>query len=76
MAADPAGVQELLAFGKWPDKADARGVTPLMMAAMRGDRDSAELLLKAGADPDRPLSWSRGRGDAAMTVLLERYLRR
>ena len=47
-----------------------------MMAAMRGDRDSAELLLKAGADPDRPLSWSRGRGDAAMTVLLERYLRR
>ncbi|HYL90849.1 MAG TPA: RDD family protein [Burkholderiales bacterium] len=73
MAADPAAVQELLAFGKWPDKPDAQGVTPLMMATMRGDRRSAELLLEAGADPDRPLSWSHERGDPAMTTLLERY---
>jgi len=76
MVADPAAVQELLAFGKWPDKPDSNGVTPLMAAVMRGDRDSAELLLKAGADPDRAHSWSRQRGDPAMTALLERYLRR
>ena len=73
MAADAAGVQELLAFGKWPDKPDSNGYTPLMVAAMRGDRGSAELLLKAGADPDRALGWSRQRGDPAMTSLLERY---
>ena len=76
MAADAAGVQELLAFGKWPDKPDTSGNTPLMVAVRRGDRDSAELLLKAGADPDRPLSWSRQSGEPAMTALLERYLRR
>jgi hypothetical protein len=76
MAGDRASVQELLAFGKWPDKPDTSGNTPLMVAVRRGDRDSAELLLKAGADPDRPLSWSRQGGDPAMTALLERYLRR
>ena len=76
MAADAAGVEELLVFGKWPDKPDSSGNTPLMVAVRRGDRDSAELLLKAGADPDRPLGWSRQSGDSAMTALLERYLRR
>jgi regulator of protease activity HflC (stomatin/prohibitin superfamily) len=73
MVADPAALQELLAFGKWPDKPDSNGLTPLMVAAMRGDRESAELLLKAGADAERALDRARGRGDAAMTSLLERY---
>jgi hypothetical protein len=74
MVADPAAVQELLAFGKWPDKPDSNGLTPLMVATMRGDRDTAELLLKAGADPDQALRRARERRDAAMTSLLERYL--
>ena len=51
---DPAAVNELLAFGKWPDKPDSRGMTPLMLAAMLGDATIAEALLKAGADPNRP----------------------
>jgi ankyrin repeat protein len=71
MVSDPAALQELLAFGKWPDKPDSNGFTPLMVAAMRGDRESAELLLKAGADPGR--AFARARGDYAMTGLLERY---
>ena len=73
MVADPAGVQELLAFGKWPDKPDTNGNTPLLVAVVRGDRESAELLLKAGAYADRALAVSRQRGDPAMTALLERY---
>jgi ankyrin repeat protein len=73
MVADPAAVRELLAMGKWPDKPDSHGTTPLMAAAMRGDQMSAQLLLKAGADPSRALAVARQRGDAAMTELLERY---
>jgi len=73
---DTAGVSELLAFGKWPDKPDTRGVTPLMAAAMLGDLQNAEALLKAGAEPGRALSVARDRGDGAMMTLLEKYQRR
>ena len=44
---------DLLAFGKWPDKPDSRGLTALMLAAQLGDIASAEALLKAGANPNR-----------------------
>lgn len=77
---DPKAVEELLAFGKWPDKPDSRGVTPLMLAATLGDARSAEALLKAGANPNRPgpggdtaMSIARERKDAAMQGLLQRY---
>ena len=73
MAADPAAVQELLAMGKWPDKPNSYGVTPLMVAAQRGDQASAKLLLRAGADPYRALGLARERRDEAMTSLLENY---
>ena len=51
-----------------------------MLAAMHGDAVSAEALLKAGANPNRPGS-GRGHGDldcaraqnAAMVNLLQRY---
>jgi ankyrin repeat protein len=66
-------VNELLALGRWPDKPDSQGMTPLTAAAMQGDRANAELLLKAGADSGRALNVARQRGDEAMIQLLERY---
>jgi uncharacterized RDD family membrane protein YckC len=51
---DAGAVNDLLAFGKWPDKADSRGMTPLMLAAMLGEATIAEALLKAGANPNHP----------------------
>jgi uncharacterized RDD family membrane protein YckC len=65
---DAGAVNDLLAFGKWPDKADSRGMTPLMLAAMLGDAPIAEALLKAGANPNRP---GLG-GDTAMSIARER----
>jgi uncharacterized RDD family membrane protein YckC len=77
---DVDGVNELLAFGKWADKGDSRGVTPLMIAVRYGDAASAEALLKAGADPNRnaaggenAMKIAAANRDAAMTALLERY---
>jgi hypothetical protein len=75
---NPRGVEELLAFGKWPDKRDSRGVTPLMLAAQLSDAMSAEALLKAGANPNLPgpdtaTSIARERNDAAMLGLMQRY---
>jgi ankyrin repeat protein len=51
-----------------------------MLAAERSDSESAEALLKAGANPNRPgpggvtaTSIARERKDPAMTRLLQRY---
>jgi uncharacterized RDD family membrane protein YckC len=73
MSSDVAALNELLAMGKWPDKPDSKGMTPLTAAAMRGDRASVEALVKAGADSDRAFAGARMRRDPAMTALLERY---
>jgi len=70
---DAAAVSELIAFGRWPDKPDSQGVTPLMAAARLGDATNAEALLKAGANPDAAMPIARERRDSAMTALLERY---
>lgn len=77
---DAKAVEDLLAFGKWPDKADSRGMTPLMLAATLGDAPIAEALLKAGANPNRPgpggetaMSIARERKDAGMIGLLQRH---
>jgi len=75
---DAGAVNDLLAFGKWPDKADSTGMTPLMIAASMGETQIAEALLKAGANPRRAgpggqtaLSIARERKDAAMLGLLQ-----
>ena len=73
MTGDSAAVNELLALGRWADKPDSNGITPLTAAVKRGDRANAELLLKAGADAYPALAVARERRDAAMTSLLERY---
>jgi uncharacterized RDD family membrane protein YckC len=77
---DPAAIEELLKLGKWADKPDKSGLTPLMVAARLGDIRSAELLLKAGADPNLSAqggvsagSVARERGDGAMVALLQRH---
>ena len=71
---DSAGVNELIALGRWVDKPDSKGNTPLVAAVRRGDQANAEVLLKAGADAYPALAVARERRDAAMTSLLERYL--
>jgi uncharacterized RDD family membrane protein YckC len=75
---DVGTVNELLAIGKWPDKADSNGMTPLMIAASNGDTAIAEALLRAGANPRRTgpggvtaISLARDRKDAAMLGLLQ-----
>ena len=76
---DAGAVNDLLAFGKWPDKADSTGMTPLMIAVSLGQAEIAQALLKAGADPQRvgpggvtAISIARERKDAALLGLLQR----
>src|SRR5258708_378782 len=73
MSTDVAALNDLLAMGKWPDKPDSNGMTPLTAAAMRCDRASVGGLVEAGAERGRAASVARMRRDAAMTSLLERY---
>lgn len=77
---DPETVQELLGIGKWPDKPDSLGYTPLAVAIELGQRPSAEMLLAAGADPDKraqdgrtPRLIAREKGEPGLLALLERY---
>jgi ankyrin repeat protein len=73
---DPAAVSELLRYGRWVDKPDSRGATPLMLAVELGDAPTAEALLKGGANPGRALPMAQARGDGAMLDLLKRYAAR
>ena len=70
---DPQGVSELLRLGKWPDKPDSRGVTPLMAAVELGDAATAEALLRGGANAARALPVAQEAGHPGMLTLLKRY---
>jgi ankyrin repeat protein len=48
---DRETVNLLLDLGRWIDKRDSNGLTPLMVAALRSDAAMARLLLERGADP-------------------------
>jgi uncharacterized RDD family membrane protein YckC len=48
---DRETVNLLLDLGRWIDKRDSNGLTPLMAAALRSDAAMARLLLERGADP-------------------------
>lgn len=49
---DLAGVQQLLDLGRWVDKPDSNGMTPLMIAVLNRDILVVRLLLERGADPN------------------------
>jgi uncharacterized RDD family membrane protein YckC len=73
MFRDAATLAELLELGWWVDRPDSNGVTPLMAAAWNGDAAMTQLLLKAGADPNRrALGGSvldyAGRGENAQVI--------
>jgi hypothetical protein len=72
---DVDSLNALLKMGKWPDKPDSQGMTPLMVAAERGDLRMAEALLRAGADGRSAAQLAQKRGDGDMMVLLARYRR-
>jgi uncharacterized RDD family membrane protein YckC len=70
---DAEAVSQLIKLGRWADKPDSRGTTPLMLAVEQGDARTAQVLLKAGAEPSRAVRVAQDRGDAAMVDLLKRY---
>ena len=72
---DVDSLNALLKMGKWPDKPDSQGMTPLMVAAERRDLRMAEALLRAGADGRSAAQLAQKRGDGEMMVLLARYRR-
>jgi uncharacterized RDD family membrane protein YckC len=76
---DQETVSQLLSLGRWPDKRDSNGLTPLMVAAGSGDAAMVRLLLERGANPDlqapggaTALEFALERGDAATSQLLQR----
>jgi hypothetical protein len=73
MYQDVEAVNALIRRGKWVDKPDGRGVTPIMIAAERGDLRVAEALLRGGANPRRAVAVAEQRHDAEMLQLLKRY---
>jgi hypothetical protein len=70
---DVAGVNELLKLGKWVDKPDSRGRTPLMVATAQGDMPTAEALLRAGASPAPAVRVADEGRNGEMVALLKRY---
>jgi len=56
---DHDAMRAALAAGADPNRSERFGITPLMVAAIRGDAASAELLLGAGAYPGRTDEYGR-----------------
>jgi len=73
LARDAAAVNELLKLGKWVDKPDSRGRTPLMVATAQDDVPTAEALLRGGASPRPAIRVAEERGNGEMAALLKRY---
>ncbi|HEY7240380.1 MAG TPA: RDD family protein [Burkholderiales bacterium] len=73
VARDAAAVNELLRLGKWVDKPDSSGRTPLMVATAQNDVPTAEALLRGGASPRPAVRVAEERGNGEMVALLKRY---
>jgi ankyrin repeat protein len=70
-------VNQLLDLGRWPDKRDSNGLTPLMVAVMGRDAGMVQLLLQRGADPSLQapggavaLDFARETGEGEIEALL------
>lgn len=72
---DVEAVNQLLKLGKWVDKPDSRGTTPLMVAAGLDDVRTAEALLRGGANARLALPVAEERRNGEMVQLLKRYAR-
>lgn len=75
--ADRDAVAQLLDLGRWVDKPDSNGLTPLMAAVLARNADMVQLLLERGADPNLQapggevaLGMARDNGDGASESLL------
>jgi len=73
LAHDAASVSELLKLGKWVDKPDSQGRTPLMVATALDDVPTAEALLRGGASPSPAVRVAQERRNGEMVALLKRY---
>jgi len=73
LARDVAAVNELLKLGRWVDKPDSRGRTPLMVATAQDDLPTAEALLRGGASPRPAVRVAEARSNGEMVALLKRY---
>jgi len=73
LARDVAAVNELLKLGKWVDKPDSRGRTPLMVATAQDDAPTVEALLRAGASPAPAVRVAEEHRNGEMVALLKRY---
>lgn len=73
LAKDVAAVNELLKLGRWVDKPDSRGRTPLVVATAQDDLSIAEALLRGGASPRPAVRVAEERGNGEMVALLKRY---
>jgi ankyrin repeat protein len=77
--ADPGAVAQLLDLGRWVDKADSNGLTPLMAAVHLRDEGMVRLLLERGADPnvqapggEVALDMAQANGEGGIEQLLRR----
>ena len=73
LAKDVVAVKELLKLGRWVDKPDSRGRTPLMVATAQDDMPTAEALLRGGASAHPAVRVAQERGNGEMVALLKRY---
>ena len=73
LARDVAAVNELLKLGKWVDKPDSYGRTPLVVATVLDDLPIAQALLRGGASPGPAIRVAEQRGNGEMVALLKRY---
>jgi Ankyrin repeats (3 copies) len=74
---DREAVTQLLDLGRWVDKPDGNGLTPLMAAVLARNEDMVKLLLDHSADPNAqapggevPLEMAQKNGDGEIESLL------